>query len=48
MIHGGWSYVEAAYAATVAGLLVLALVVGARLRHWSKQARGLDQAGSEK
>jgi hypothetical protein len=48
MIHGGWSYVAAAYAASGAGLAVLALVVGARLRHWSKQARRLDQAGGGK
>lgn len=44
MIHGGWSYVEAAYAVTLIGLLGLVAVVVARFLYWSKQARELDKS----
>ncbi|MFT3726929.1 MAG: hypothetical protein QM759_03805 [Terricaulis sp.] len=43
MIHGGWSYVEAAYAVTLAGLIGLAVVVVVRFVHWSREARKLDK-----
>jgi hypothetical protein len=44
MIHGGWSYVEAAYAVTFCGLFVLAAIVVVRLRYWARQARALEAA----
>jgi heme exporter protein CcmD len=44
MIEGGWSYIWAAYAATVVSLGGLALTVVLRLRFWAKQARALDAA----
>jgi hypothetical protein len=43
MIHGGWSYVDAAYAVTLAGLVGLALIVVLRYRHWARAARALDK-----
>jgi hypothetical protein len=43
MIHGGWSYVDAAYAVTLAGLVVLVVIVGLRSRHWARAARALDK-----
>jgi hypothetical protein len=47
MIHNGWSYVDAAYAVTIAGLVVLTFVVVMRLRHWSRQARALEKTGAQ-
>jgi hypothetical protein len=47
MIHGGWPFVNAAYAVTLTGLAVLAVIVVLRLRHWSKLARQLDKASGE-
>jgi heme exporter protein CcmD len=44
MIEGGWSFVWAAYALTFAALVVLALVVVLRLRHWARRAHELDRA----
>jgi uncharacterized membrane protein len=44
MITGGWSFVIAAYAVTLSGLAVLALVVALRARQWAKRARDLDAA----
>lgn len=44
MIEGGWSYIWAAYAATLACVGGLALVAALRLRFWAKQARALDEA----
>jgi len=46
MIHSGWAYVEAAYGVTLTGLAVLAIVVAARLRHWARQARTLEDNGA--
>jgi heme exporter protein D len=43
MIEGGWPYIWGAYAATLLGIGVLALVIAARLRFWAKRARALDQ-----
>lgn len=44
MIEGGWNFVWAAYAIALGGLGVLTIVVVARLRAWSRQARELDQS----
>lgn len=43
MIEGGWEYIWPAYAVALGGLTVLAVVVLARLRAWSRQARELDR-----
>jgi heme exporter protein D len=43
MIEGGWSFVWAAYALTLASLALLSLVVVVRLRHWARQAKELDR-----
>jgi heme exporter protein CcmD len=42
VIAGGWSYVWAAYAVTMGGLAVLAVVVILRARRWAREARALD------
>jgi hypothetical protein len=42
MIAGGWTFVIAAYAVTLGGLAVLALIVALRARQWAKRARKLD------
>ncbi len=42
MISGGWNFVIAAYAVTLGGLAVLAIVVMVRARAWAKRARELD------
>ncbi len=42
MIEGGWPFIWTAYALTLAALVVLALVVMARLRHWARRARELE------
>lgn len=44
MIEGGWAYVWASYAATSVVVAGLAAVVLARLRHWSRRARSLEDA----
>lgn len=43
MIEGGWDFIWGAYAITLGGLGVLAIVVVARLRAWSRRARELDK-----
>ena len=43
MIHGGWSYVDAAYAVTLTGLVALAVIVAVRYRHWAHAARAIDE-----
>jgi len=47
MIPGAWNYVEAAYAVTLAGLIVLAAVIVLRLLHWSREAKALDKPDAE-
>lgn len=42
MISGGWPFVIAAYAVTLSGFAILALVVALRARQWAKRARELD------
>jgi hypothetical protein len=42
MISGGWNFVIAAYAVTLGGLAVLAIIVTLRARAWAKRARELD------
>ncbi|MEZ6024474.1 MAG: heme exporter protein CcmD [Hyphomonadaceae bacterium] len=42
MIEGGWQFVVASYALTVASLGGLALVVVLRLRTWAKRAAALE------
>jgi hypothetical protein len=42
MIEGGWSYIYASYALTVALLGGLALVVALRALYWARQARKLE------
>jgi heme exporter protein CcmD len=44
VIEGGWVYVWASYALTIAVVGGLAFVVLSRLRHWSARARALDGA----
>lgn len=44
MIEGGWAYIWASYAVTSVVVAGLAVVVLARLRHWSRRARSLDDA----
>lgn len=44
MIEGGWPFVWAAYAVTLAPLAVLAIVIVLRLRHWASQARELEKS----
>lgn len=48
MIEGGWAFIWASYAVTVAGLGVAAIVVALRLRHWARAARALNEAKPEK
>lgn len=48
MIEGGWAYIWPAYAVTLGALAVLTAVVAARLLHWRKQARALDEAKRER
>jgi heme exporter protein D len=43
MIDGGWGYIWSAYALALGTLLVLAIVVLARLAHWSKRAKELEK-----
>lgn len=43
MIEGGWDFVVTAYAIALGALGVLAVVVAARLRTWSRRARELDK-----
>lgn len=43
MIEGGWPFIWAAYALTIGGLAILALVVVLRLRYWASRARKLDR-----
>lgn len=43
MIEGGWEYIWPSYAVALGSLLVLAVVVAARLRTWSRRARDLDR-----
>lgn len=47
MIAGAWSYVEAAYAVTLIGLITLAAIVVTRFLHWSREARKLDKLESK-
>lgn len=43
MISGGWPFVFAAYGVVSIACVGLVVIVGLRLRHWSKQAAGLDK-----
>jgi len=43
MIDGGWAYVWGAYGVALAALVLLTIAVVARLAHWSKRARELEQ-----
>lgn len=38
-----WGFIEAAYAVTITGLVVLTLGVFFSLRHWAKRAREEDK-----
>lgn len=41
LVEGGWSFVAAAYAVSLAALAVVCVVVVARLIYWSGKAREL-------
>lgn len=43
MIDGGWPYVLAAYAVAGAALFVLAAIVLASARRWSREAKKLER-----
>lgn len=43
MIEGGWAYIYAAYAATLALLGGLALAIFLHARRWASEARKLDE-----
>jgi heme exporter protein D len=48
MIEGGWPFIWAAYGVSMGALAVLVAVVVARLAHWSKAVRALDEAKRER
>jgi len=43
MSHDHWGFIEAAYAVTITGLVVLTFAVFLNLRRWAKRAREEDK-----
>jgi heme exporter protein CcmD len=43
MVEGGWPFVWAAYALTIAPMAALSVIVALRARHWARQARALEE-----
>lgn len=43
MIEGGWTYIWAAYAVSLASLAALGFVIALRLTHWAKRAQAIEQ-----